>query len=158
MEVKYNGRSSNFSVRQLTTFVLPFEFLYCIMLLIPIPAQTRDLEDIIVFVSRTHGTLKSDLFLVKGLKGRRIQLTQNLYASWPSISPDGTEVVFVSEPPWGQADILKLNIATRAHQIKNLTDNIREHTRYKNLDWSPDGRKILFIMTKATRNPRRRKN
>ena len=135
-------------------FRITFRISLLLMLLIPIPGQTRDLEDLIVFVSRTHGTLKSDLFLVKGLKGRQIQLTQNLYASWPSISPDGTEVVFISEPPWGKDDILKLNIAKRPHQIENLTKNARLQTAYSDLDWSPDGQKILFIMTKATRNPK----
>ena len=124
-----------------------------LMLLIPIPAYTRKLEDIIVYVTKTHGTLKSDLFLVEGLNGKPIQLTRNMFASSPSISPDGTEVVFVSKPPWGQPDILKLNIAKRPHQIDNLTKNVRLHTGYTDLDWSPDGQKILFIMTQATRNP-----
>ena len=58
-----------------------------LVLLVPCSAHARDLEDKIVFVSRIHGTAKSDLFLVEGLDGRRIQLTQNLYASCPSIPP-----------------------------------------------------------------------
>ena len=72
-----------------------------LLLLVPCSAHARDLEDKIVFVSRIHGTAKSDLFLVEGLDGRRIQLTQNLYASCPSIPPDGNQVVFVSEPAVG---------------------------------------------------------
>ncbi len=125
-----------------------------LVLLVPCSAHARDLEDKIVFVSRIHGTAKSDLFLVEGLDGRRIQLTQNLYASCPSISPDGNQVVFVSEPPWEQSNILKLNLANRPPQIENLSENIWQHTGFRDLDWSPDGRKILFIMTKATRNPK----
>ena len=68
-----------------------------LLLLILSPALARGLEDKIVFVSKHNGTL--EVFLVEGLDGRPIQLTRNRFASWPSISPDGTEVVFVSHPP-----------------------------------------------------------
>ena len=114
----------------------------CIVLLIltDTPVQARKLEDKIVFVSERRGT--PEVFLVEGLDGRPVQLTRNLFASWPSISPDGTEVAFVAKPP-GQ-NIFKLNIAKR--QIEQLTNNAERHIRYEHLDWSPDGRKILFIM------------
>ena len=83
--------------------------------------------------------------MVEGLNGRPIQLTRNRFASWPSISPDGNEVVFVSRPPGGQPNIFKLHIHTR--KIEELTDNDVRDTRYTDLDWSPDGRQILFIKT-----------
>ena len=38
----------------------------------------------------------------------------------------------------------KLNIATR--RIEQLTNNAERNIRYEHLDWSPDGRKILFTM------------
>ena len=90
----------------------------CIALLISIDVsvQARKLEDKIVFVSERQGT--PEVFLVEGLDGRPFQLTRNLFASWPSISPDGTEVVFVAH----SSNIFKLNIAT--HQLKQLTNNV----------------------------------
>ncbi len=110
------------------------------VLLILTPAQGWGLEDKIVFVSKRNFT--PEVFLVEGLNGRPIQLTHNMFASWPSISPDGTEIVFVSSPPGGTSNIFKLRIATR--KTEKLTDDA-EDTRYTDLDWSPDGRQILFI-------------
>ena len=112
----------------------------CIALLISIDVsvQARELEDKIVFVSERRGT--PEVFLVEGLDGRPVQLTRDLYASWPAISPDGTEVVFVAH----RSNIFKLNIATR--RIEQLTNNAERNIRYEHLDWSPDGQKILFIM------------
>ena len=120
----------------------------CIALLISIDAsvQARKLEDKIVFVSEHRGT--PEVFLVEGLDGRPFQLTRDLFASSPSISPDGTEVVFVSYPPAQAANILKLNIAKR--RIEQLTHNAEQNIRYEHLDWSPDGREILFIMVTDT--------
>ena len=116
----------------------------CIAFLISIDVSvhTRELEDKIVFISERQGT--PEVFLVEGLDGRPVQLTRNLFASSPSISPDGTEVVFISYPPAQAANILKLNIAK--HRIEQLTHNAEEDIRYEHLDWSPDGREILFIM------------
>ena len=116
----------------------------CIVLLvlIDVSVHTRELEDKIVFVSERQGT--PEVFLVEGLDGRPVQLTRNLFASSPSISPDGTEVVFVSNPPAQAANILKLNIAKR--RIEQLTHNAKKDIRYRSPDWSPDGREILFIM------------
>ena len=112
------------------------------LILIDVSVHARELEDKIVFVSERQGT--PEVFLVEGLDGRPFQLTRNLFASSPSISPDGTEVVFISYPPAQAANILKLNIAKR--RIEQLTHNAKQDIRYQNLDWSPDGRKILFIM------------
>jgi TolB protein len=116
------------------------------LILIDVSVQARNLEDKIVFVSERRGI--PEVFLVEGLDGRPFQLTRNLFASSPSISPDGTEVVFVSDPPAHAANILKLNIAKR--RIEQLTHNAKQDIRYKSLDWSPDGQKILFIMVTDT--------
>ena len=116
------------------------------LILIDVSVQARNLEDKIVFVSERRGI--PEVFLVEGLDGRPFQLTRNLFASSPSISPDGTEVVFVSDPPAHAANILKLNIAKR--RIEQLTHNAKQDIRYKSLDWSPDGRKILFITVTDT--------
>ena len=115
----------------------------CIALLISIDVSVhaRELEDKIVFISERQGT--PEVFLVGGLDGRPVQLTRNLFASSPSISPDGTEVVFVSNSPAQAANILKLNIAKR--RIEQLTHNAKKDIRYASLDWSLDARKILFI-------------
>ena len=113
-----------------------------LLILIDVSVHARELEDKIVFVSERRGT--PEVFLVEGLDGRPVQLTRDLFASSPSISPDGTEVVFISYPPAQAANILKLNIAKR--RIEQLTHNAKQDIRYQNLDWSPDGRKILFIM------------
>ncbi len=112
------------------------------LILIDVSVHARELEDKIVFVSERRGT--PEVFLVEGLDGRPVQLTRNLFAGSPSISPDGTEVVFISYPPAQAANILKLNIAKR--RIEQLTHNATQDIRYGSLDWSPDGRKILFIM------------
>lgn len=122
--------------------------LACIALLISIDisVHARELEDKIVFISERQGT--PEVFLVEGLDGRPFQLTRDLFTSSPSISPDGTEVVFVSTPPAQTANILKLNIAKR--RIEQLTHNAEEDIRYEHLDWSPDGREILFIMVTDT--------
>ena len=125
----------------------------CIALLISIDVSvhTRELEDKIVFVSERQGT--PEVFLVEGLDGHPVQLTRNLFASSPSISPDGTEVVFVSNSPAQAANILKLNIAKR--RIEQLTHNAKKDIRYQSIDWSPDGRKILFItVTGPLEDPR----
>ena len=92
--------------------------------------------------------------MVDGRQGRPIQFTLNLFTSWPSLSPDGTEVVFASDTPAEKANILKLNITTR--RIEKLTNNAEQDIRYRELDWSSDGRKILFIMTTWT--PKGQKN
>ncbi len=120
----------------------------CIALLISIDisVHARELEDKIVFISERQGT--PEVFLVEGLDGRPFQLTRDLFAGSPSISPDGTEVVFVSYPPAQAANILKLDIAKR--QIERLTHNAKKDIRYEYLDWSPDARKILFIMITPT--------
>lgn len=117
-----------------------------LLLLLLTPALAWGLEDKIVFVSTRNFT--PEVFLVEGLNSRPIQLTRNRSASWPSISPDGTEVVFVSSPLGEPSNILKLHIATR--KTEKLMDDT-EDTRYTDLDWSPDGRQILFI--KAERIP-----
>ena len=109
---------------------------------IDVSVHARELEDRIVFVSERRGT--PEVFLVEDLDGRPVQLTRNLFARSPSISPDGTEVVFVSYPPAQAANILKLNIAKR--RIEQLTHNAKKDIRYRSPDWSPDGREILFIM------------
>ena len=120
-----------------------------LLLLILSPASARGLEDKIVFVSKHNGT--PEVFLVEGLDGRPIQLTQDMFARWPSISPDGTEVVFVSDPPHGILNIFKLHIAKE--KIEILTDEAESNTKYNDLDWSPDGRQILFIKRLRIPNP-----
>ena len=112
-----------------------------LVLLILTPAHGWGLEDKIVFVSKRNFT--PEVFLVDGLNGRPIQLTRNMFVNWPSIAPDGTEVVFVSRPPGEISNIFKLHIPTR--KIEKLTDNDVRDIRYTDLDWSPDGRQILFI-------------
>jgi Tol biopolymer transport system component len=112
------------------------------LILIDVSVHARELEDKIVFVSERRGT--PEVFLVEGLDGRPFQLTRNLFASWPSISPEGTEIAFVAEPPGQRVNIFKLNIATR--RIEQLTNNAERNIRYEHLDWSPDGQKILFTM------------
>ena len=103
--------------------------------------SARGSEDKIVFVSKRNGT--PEVFLVEGLNGKPIQLTRNRFASWPTISPDGKEVVFVSHPPDRLSNILILHLAT--NRIQKLTNNHEFTTEYSDLDWSPDGQKILFI-------------
>ena len=126
-----------------------FRFTSRIVLVLMIlgPAHGWGLEDKIVFVSKRNFT--PEVFLFEGLNGRPIQFTQNMFTSWPSISPDGKEVAFVSRPPGGISNIFKLHIPTR--RIEKLTDNDVRDIRYTDLDWSPDGRQILFI--KASRIP-----
>ena len=111
-----------------------------LLLLILSPAAARGLEDKIVFVSNRNTI--PEVFLVDGLNGRPIQLTQDRFASWPSMSPDGTEVVFVSRPPDGISDIFKLHLAT--NRIEKMTNTRVFDAEYRYLDWSPDGLKILF--------------
>ena len=112
-----------------------------VLLLILSSAPGWGLEDKIVFVSNRG--LTPEVYLVEGLDGRPIQLTRNRYASWPSISPDGTEVVFVSRPPGRPSNILKLHLAS--NRIEILTKNDDLNTEYRYLDWSPDGRQLLFL-------------
>lgn len=112
-----------------------------LVLIIPSSIYARDLDDKIVFVSNRNAT--PEIFLVEGLDGNPIQLTRNMFASSPAISPDGTEVVFVSSPPGGQSDIFKLHIAT--NRIEKLTVAAEWDASYSDLDWSPDGQQILFI-------------
>ena len=103
--------------------------------------SARGSEDKIVFVSKRNGT--PEVFLVEGLNGKPIQLTRNRFASWPTISPDGKEVVFVSQPPHGISNIFKLHIAKG--KIEILTHNGKSNIAYSDLDWSPDGRQLLFL-------------
>ena len=126
------------------------QFTYRIALLLTLlilsSVQARGLEDKIVFISKRNFT--PEVFLVEGLNGRPIQLTRNMFASWPSISPDGTEIVFVSRPPGAPSNIFKLHIATR--RLEKLTDDDEWDTKYRDLDWAPDGQKLLFIMMTGT--------
>ena len=112
-----------------------------LVLLILSPAPGWGLEDKIVFVSNRNAT--PEVFLVEGLDGIPIQLTRNRFASWPSISPDGTGVVFVSHPPGRPSNLLKLHLAS--NRIEKLTKNDDLNTEYRYLDWSPDGRQLLFL-------------
>ena len=112
-----------------------------LVLLMLVPALGWSFEDKIVFVS--HGSFSPEVYLVEGLNGKPIQLTQDTFASWPSISPDGTEVVFVSHPPEVPSNIFKLHIATG--KIEILTRNGKFNVEYRNLDWSPNGRQLLFL-------------
>ena len=120
-----------------------FRFAFGIVLVLVIlsPTPARGFEDKIVFVSKRNGT--PEVFLVEGLDGMPIQLTRNRFASWPSISPDGKEVVFVSHPPGHLSNILILHFAT--NRIEKLTNNGNFNIEYRYLDWSPDGRQILFL-------------
>ena len=77
-----------------------FRVATALVLLIPWSVQATGLEDKIVFVSKGNAT--PEIFLVEGLNGNSVQLTQNMFARSPAISPDGTEVVFVSSPPGGR--------------------------------------------------------
>ena len=120
-----------------------------LLLLILTPAPAWVLEDKIVFVSKRNFT--PEVFLVERLNGRPIQITRNMFASWPSMSPDGTDVVFVSRPPGGISNIFKLHIPSR--RMEKLTDDAERDTRYTDLDWSPDGRQILFIEALLIPNP-----
>ena len=113
-----------------------------LLLLILTPTIGWGVEDKIVFVSNRNTI--PEVFLLEGLNSRPIQLTRNMFARWPSISPDGTEVVFVSRPLRRPSNIFKLRIATG--KIEKLTDDAELTTEYRYLDWSPDGRKILFMM------------
>ena len=110
-------------------------------LLILTPAHGWGIEDKIVFVSNRNAT--PEVFLVEGLDGIPIQLTRNRFARWPSISPDGTEVAFVSAPPGRPSNVLILHLAS--NRIEILTKNDDLITEYRNLDWSPDGRQLLFL-------------
>ncbi len=112
-----------------------------LVLLILSPAPGWGLEDKIVFVSNRNAT--PEVFLVEGLDGIPIQLTRNRFASWPSISPDGTRVVFVSHAPGRPSNLLKLHLAS--NRIEKLTKNDDLNTEYRYLDWSPDGRQLLFL-------------
>ncbi len=117
-----------------------------LVLLILSPALARGLEDKIVFVFKRN--VIPDVVLVEGLNGRPIQLTRNRFARWPSISPDGNEVVFVSHQPGRLSNIFKLHIATG--KIDKLTDGAELTIEYRHLDWAPDGRQILFMMISET--------
>ena len=112
-----------------------------LVLLILTPVRGWGLEDKVVFVSNRNGT--PEVYLVEGLNGKPIQRTRDRFASSPSISPDGIEVVFVSHPPGGLSNILKLHLAS--NRISKLTNNRKFTTEYSDLDWSPDGRKITFL-------------
>ena len=133
-----------------------------LVLLILTPVHGWGFEDKIVFVS--NRSLTPEVYLVEGLDGRPIQLTRNMFASWPSISPNGIEVVFASRPPDGISNIFKLHLAT--NRTEKLTNTRMFDAEYRYLDWSPDGRKILFtkivrektdlyVMDMQTRNLRR---
>ena len=117
-----------------------FTFRIVLVLLILAPTPGWGLEDKIVFVSNRNGT--PEVYLVEGLNGRPLQLTRNMFASWPSISPNGAEVVFASRPPDGISNIFKLHLAT--NRIEKMTNTRIFDAEYRYLDWAPDGRTILF--------------
>jgi Tol biopolymer transport system component len=109
------------------------------VVIIAISAHARDPEDMIVFVSE----LTDELFLTDGLQGKPVQLTENMNVSWPSLSPDGEEVVFVSKVGNIGSSILRMDISTR--RIDHLV-GAKQDVGYSELDWSPNGRKIVFVM------------
>ena len=100
-------------------------------------------EDIIVFRADFPGNriafpTNGELFLLESLDGKPVQLTDGLAPRSPALSPDGSELAFVSG-----LNISKMRINNR--RIEPLTFNANPNVNYGNLDWSPDGRQILFI-------------
>lgn len=112
-----------------------------VLLFIPCSVQAINFADKIVYVSNLGVT--PEMFLVEGLDGNPTQLTRNMFVSSPTISPDGAEVAFVSNPPGGHSGIFKLHVAT--DRVEKLTGNAGWDARFTDLDWSPDGQQILFI-------------
>ena len=61
----------------------------------------------------------------------------------PSLSPDGTQVAFMSSRRDRQsADISTYHL--ESGQLKRLTDNLESGARSRRTGWSPDGRKIAY--------------
>jgi Tol biopolymer transport system component len=99
------------------------------------------IEDRIIFITERFSS--SDLFLVDGLKGKPVQLTHNLDVRHPSLSPDGEQVMFISNVnPFGSS-ILRMVIESR--HIEELI-TARMDVWYHYLDWSPDGSRIVFTI------------
>jgi Tol biopolymer transport system component len=92
-------------------------------------------------------TFKADIVVVNadGSRKRTLTRTPNRLESNPVWSPDGSEIVFVSEDERGNRDLFL--IAADGSNPRRLTRsaNLDEHSPA----WSPDGTQITFVRTGA---------
>lgn len=81
----------------------------------------------------------SQLFLLDLQSGDVERLTIGNEASFPVWSPDGTRIAYRYRSPQGEADIYLVDVATKAAYPLLQTPHDELH-----VDWSPDGRYIVF--------------
>jgi Tol biopolymer transport system component len=104
-----------------------------------------DIQEALVFRSLDEGN--SEIYFMRP-GGSRIRLTHNeVFDINPSLSPDGTKVVYESQvgPFWRDIIVLDLRNGTET----NLT-RIPADSPYYDVDpaWSPDGSKIVFVSSR----------
>ena len=100
-------------------------------------------KDKIVFVSHAQ-RFSTEVHLVEGLNGKPIQLTRRYVCQLAlqcrrTARRSSSSLTLLQVP----SNIFKLHIATG--KIEILTRNGKLNVAYRNLDWSPNGRQLLFL-------------
>ena len=101
----------------------------------------------IVFAS---GALWSgtDIYVMDADGTNPVKLTEGLFADFPSWSPDGSRIAFRSWPPESKSSVRVMNADGSGLQglaeFPSVRFSIRAKTVFFGIDWSPDGRWIVF--------------
>jgi dipeptidyl aminopeptidase/acylaminoacyl peptidase len=115
------------------------------------PVWSRDGAFILVTAARDDHFYSRGIYRVPAAGGRAQQLTpaDNARNSWPSVSPDGQRIAYVSDRSaflniWTMtADGKDHRQLTRASEDQDYPEN--DYIQTMGLRWSPDGRRLLYF-------------
>ncbi len=114
-----------------------------LILSIPLMARAQDDDGIPVIVFYSVGTGYSDIYLLDLTTLTQYRLTDDIHSnSFPSLSPDGTQVAFQSNRNGGW-QIYVLDLATM--DMTQLTENGNHYYP----QWSPDGSQLAYTDASA---------
>jgi Tol biopolymer transport system component/DNA-binding winged helix-turn-helix (wHTH) protein len=102
---------------------------------------TRD--DRILYSSKVSGN--SDIWIMRADGSEQRQLTMDAHANiFPTVSPDGKQVVFISDRSGSQQ--LWMMDTNGNNQVQLTKDEPAQRGAKSNLHWSPDGQAILYTL------------
>jgi len=94
----------------------------------------------IAFTSDRYGNL--EIYVMNADGTNQVRLTNNLAADdYPTWSPDGTKIAFVSQRPSGGYAIYRMN-GDGTNRVEITPINVEASS--SSMSWSPDGQRIVF--------------